>query len=94
MLEVTTESGRKYHVDPENRFWMRIAKTGEHQGGWERIWTLQKGTHFAFPWDSPEGTWEDGLPEVGKFMFVSSKDQWWTSTEVVSIEEIPSEFED
>lgn len=89
MLKVTTETNRVYLIDVEGGFWRRLPKTeGGYAGGWERTWRLEKGTHFAFPWDSPENTWEPGLPEVGKYMFVSAKDVWWTSTLVVSVEEI------
>lgn len=92
MLEVTTESGRKYLIDVEDGFWRRLPKTpGGYPGGWERIWSLQKGTHFAHPFDSPKGTWEDGMPEVGKYMHVGSRDVWWTSTKVASIKEVDNE---
>lgn len=89
MIKVTTKSGRQYLVDVENQFWRRLPKTeGGYTMSWDRLWSLQKGTHFDWPSRSPEGTWEEGLPEVGKFMYVSSRDQWWTTTEVVSIEEV------
>ena len=94
MLEVKTVSGRTYHVDVENQFWKRLPKTeGGYVGGWERIWTLQHGKHFDFPYNSPEGAWTDGLPVVGEFMYIASRDVWWVSTEVASITEIESPFD-
>lgn len=88
MMKVTTKSGRTYLIDKDAGLWQRLGKNGGRDDSWESIWKLQRGTDFNFPWNSPEGTWEDGDPEVGKFMFISCKDYWWTSTEVVSVEEV------
>jgi hypothetical protein len=95
MLEVTTESGRTYHLDVERGFWRRLPKKpGEYSGNWNRIWALRRGVEFNHPHKSAKLTWEDGPPEVGMFMHVSSRDEFWTTTEVVSVEEIPDTFTD
>lgn len=91
MLKVTTETGRQYLIDTEGGFWWRLNKTDGSPGWTQRLWFLKRGTHFGWPHESPEGAWEDGLPEVGKFMYISSKDEWYVSTEVVSVEEVDDE---
>lgn len=93
MKLVTTETGRKYLLDLEGSFWWRLPKMKDgYVGGPERIWSLQHGTHFNFPWNSPEGTWTDGAPVVGEYMFISGKSVWYTSTLVVSIEEVGNDY--
>lgn len=94
MYEVTTETGRQYLIDQERGFFIRKGKNGSLDTDWIKIWQLKAGTHFNWPSQSPEGTWEDGFPEVGKFMYIAGKDVWWVSTEVVSIEELPSSEEE
>lgn len=91
MLKVTTTTGRIYLVDTENQFWMRLNKDGS-KNQWERIWSLQCGTYFSHPWTAPAETWEDGDPVVGKYMHVASRNNWWTTTKVVSIEEVDKNF--
>lgn len=87
---VTTESGRRYEIDHGDMFWRRLPKDGESAwvtGGLERIWTLQSGDVLAFPWNDPTDSFVDvELPVLGKFMFIASRDVWWTSTRVVSVE--------
>ena len=89
MLEVKTETGRTYLLDVEQGFWMRRSKVKGGYESWERLWQLKTGTDLSWPWQAPEGVWQDAeLPEVGKHLFVSSKDTWYVSTLVVSVEEV------
>lgn len=91
MLEVTTESGRKYHIDLEDSMWRRLPKSDrEYMQGWESIWALMRGTEFREPRpDDP--AWTSGMPVVGEYMFISARDFWWTTTKIVSIEEKENE---
>ena len=94
MLRVTTESGRVYEIDREEGFWRRLPKSdAEYPMGWERIWQLKSGDVLAWPWNDDTDSFVD-VPEpvIGKYMFISAKNVWWTSTEVVSIEHVPSPF--
>lgn len=84
MLRFTTATGATYDVDLENSFWRK------REGSWQRLWGApQAGKVKAFPWEAPDD-WFDRLPVEGEHLFVTSRDLWWVSTPVVSIEEIPS----
>lgn len=87
VLDVTTESGRHYWIDTEERLWKRISRSGIPEFT-ESIWALKVGAVLAYPWHAPE-LWQDAdVPVVGKHLFISSRDVWYVSTKVVSIEEV------
>lgn len=82
MLEVITEAGSVYRIDLINRFWRK------NDGPFERLSDLQVGTALCWPVEDPE-SWSDAkMPEVGKHMYIASKDSRWVSTKIVSIEEL------
>jgi hypothetical protein len=84
MLEVTTESGRVYRIDLDESFWFRSPHFVPH-----RIWGLKAGTEKVWPHEKPE-VWEDRMPVVGEHLYVASRDEWWVSNRIVSIE--PCEY--
>jgi hypothetical protein len=89
IIDVVTESGRRYRIDLEGRFWVRIARNGYWEPD-ERIWSLKVGTELAWPWHAPDA-WEDAdQPEVGKHLFLSGKDVWYVSTPVSRIVPVDS----
>lgn len=97
MLRFTTETGRVYDVDLENGFWLRHAKPGGYQGGWERLWEFKAGKADG-PWGLPHeypDQWEDDrAPVVGEHLYVGALNVWHASSLIVSIEELPSPFDD
>lgn len=79
VLEVTTESGSVYRIDTEAGFW---TKNG---GPPERLWDLQVGDTLAWPWNCPTGWSRAKEPEVGKNMYIASRDVQFVSTKVAEI---------
>ena len=78
----------EYMVDVEGRFWMR------NDDGLERIWIFKSAVKpTTLPWDrneTAEAEWVDTeVPKVGTRMYLSSKDTWAISSEVVSVDEKP-----
>lgn len=94
MYRISTRSGRVYEVDTEKNFWRRLPRNGESLwgAGWERLWVIKGGTMEHDDDGAPQYVWHDRLPEVGEMLYVSSRDAWWRSTPVASIEEVPSTF--
>ena len=82
MLEVTTETGSVYRIDLINRFWRK------NDGPFERLSALQVGTTKCWPDEDPESWSTARKPEVGKHMYIASRDSWWVTTKIVSIEEL------
>lgn len=82
MFEVITESGTVYRIDPVNGFWKR------GDGPYERLKDLRIGAVKCHPTDDPKAWFHVSAPEVGKYMFVASRDSWWVTTKVVSVTEI------
>ena len=82
MIRATTETGSVYTVDRENGFWKK------NDGGYERIWDLRVGTTLTHPADDPENWERAQYPEVGKHMFIACRAFWYTTTKIVSIEEL------
>lgn len=89
MLRVETESGRVYDIDVESGFWWRLSKPHMKRGTTHRLWALMRGTHFDYPHKSPKDSWEQGDPVVGKHMYIASRDEWYVTSRVVSIEVLP-----
>lgn len=89
MLDAITESGTVYRIDQEAGFWIRFPKgVPTLSSTTERIWTLKAGTDLCFPWQN-EAAWDEAdTPEVGKHLFISSRDVWYTSQKVVKVVEI------
>ncbi len=84
IIDVTTRSGRHYRIDLDARLWRRISRTGGPEFT-ESLWRLKVGSVLNWPHLVPEA-WRDAkVPEVGKYMYISGKDVWYVSTEVVSI---------
>lgn len=89
IVDAVTESGRVYRIDIDSGLWTRMTRDG-HRDTTERVWGLKVGTLLRTPWDSPE-TWEDAtLPEVGKNLFLTSRDVWYVSTKIVAVNEVPT----
>jgi|SRR5690606_18070451 len=87
VIKATTETGSYYLIDLEDGFWRKVSRNG-CEGGTERLLMIKAGTELCFPWQNPDA-WEDvDYPEVGKHMFISSLNRWWTTTPVVSVEEV------
>lgn len=86
ILDVTTEHGTRYILDFDKQFWIRI-KRG-YMSQINRIWSFKVGTELAFPWNAPDA-WEDAKePELGKHLYVASRDEWYVSTLVTDITEV------
>ena len=84
--KVTTATGSVYLVDYENRFWKKNNEPTE------RLWFLQQSavpaSEIEYPWVNRD-KWEDvEVPEIGKHMYIASRDVWYISTEVVSVEDV------
>ena len=82
MLEVTTETGSVYRIDLINRFWRKNKRP------FERLFSLQVGTVQCWPDEDPESWSTAREPEVGKHMFISSRESCWVSSKVVTIVEL------
>lgn len=80
MLEITTARGRVYRIDQEGSFWFRSPHFDAH-----RIWSLKAGTEKVWPYEKPE-VWEDRMPVVGEHLYIASRDEWYVSNKIVSIE--------
>lgn len=89
-LLVTTEKGTVYKIKPEKGLWKREAHPESHNPSmdhYEQMWSLQIGDEKAQP-DVAARDWPlRDIPEIGKHMFIASKDSWFVSRKVVSIEE-------
>lgn len=86
MQKITTKTGSYYEIKHG-----RWRKNG--QGGWESVWGMQGIDRLNITsWDditNPEATL---VPvQVGLSLYITSRDSWWLSTPVVSIEEFPDE---
>lgn len=82
MLKFTTETGRVYYIDLEGGFWFRSPYFST-----QRLWDIRAGSEKVWPWDKPE-VWEDRVPEVGEHLYIASREVWFVSTLIVSIEEV------
>lgn len=83
MYLVKTTNGRYYKIDLERGFWYRSTHRDNSQswGQTERIWSLRDYYGESVPYD------EINLYDlIGKQMFISSKDVWWVTSPVVSVE--------
>lgn len=87
IIDAITSTGSRYRIDLDRKFWSKIDKYGNrHQT--ESIWELKIGTELKWPWDAPD-SWEFATqPEIGKHLFLASKDVWWASTPIVEILEV------
>lgn len=89
IIDAVTESGRTYRIDLVNGIWCRISKSGYREST-ENIWSIKTGTVLCWPWDNPE-VWEDANePEIGKHLYIASREVWYVSTRIEQINEIPS----
>lgn len=93
MIELVTATGAKYHIDLEHQFWRKISRDGR-VGHWDRLWAIKHSAeHNPYPWE--EGSkWQNGVPAPDEHLFISSRDNWWISTLVVSVEEVESVLTD
>lgn len=83
MKLVTTKSGQKYWFRDD---WGQFRRG---DGFWNHTWSLMcaiEGVRYGPGAGSDE--WFHGEPEIGRRMYVNGRDEWWVSTEVVSIEDI------
>ena len=72
----------EYVIDRDNFWWWRNGYPG-------RIFDFKTALEpEVLPWNDPDGeVWKDArIPEVGKRMYLTSREQWVISTEVVSVE--------
>lgn len=80
--KVTTKSGSVYLIDQERHFWKK------NDDPWERIWQMYCINPEDFlKWNNKEEY--EKLPlQTGKKLYITSRDIWWLSTEIISIEEV------
>lgn len=82
MMVITTESGSRYEIS------RGILHKRDSTGRW--VDSFKVFSMKAVPKDyttmAQLYALENGDPEVGKHLFISGRDSWWLSTEVVSIE--------
>lgn len=93
MIKATTSTGAIYYLPSEGRRLYKV-KNGRIVGGYyDSIWSMKYSTlvageeGFNLPWHSPE-VWKDGLPVVGKHFYVATRNEWWVTTPIVSVEEV------
>lgn len=93
IIDVTTKSGAIYRIDFDRGFWHKRREYDEgifYEVHMEKIWFLKVGTNLTTPWQD-EYSWASAeRPEVGKHMYISSRDVWYVSTLVADISEVPN----
>jgi hypothetical protein len=90
-IKITTKSGSSYIIDDgyfakNNTEWHSVHDLfffNLEDLGIVRNWP----EFFAYSKDMPK-TFE---PEVGKHMYISGRDVWWISTEIVGVEEVSND---
>lgn len=80
-IVVTTASGREYWLDLDHLFWRRSSDPIE------RLVDLQVGTRLVWPWQDPESWTAADRPEIGKHLYIASREVWYVTTTVVGIRE-------
>lgn len=91
-IKVTTETGSYYHIDTDRRVWSKNHYDHHHMIGFWRAGSYEDRTLAL----ANKGTWHDiDFPEVGKCMYIHGRgiNDWYISTEVVSIEEDPEDWD-
>lgn len=95
IYDVITRTGAIYRIDLGDGFWSKHRYREDAVGKYyyteihmEKIWQMKVGTTLTFPWDDPENWYDAQMPEVGKHLYLSAKDIWYTSTEVQHIVEV------
>lgn len=85
---VVTETGTTYIFRGG-----RVNRNGVHSATFT-VYDMKVAKHADVsnvPWLAPE-EWETNYtPRVGRRMFVAGKDEWWTSSNVVSVTYVPYE---
>ena len=86
MQKITTKTGSYYEIKQG-----RWRKNG--RGGWQSVWGMQGLDRLNVKsWADITSTEGRLIPvQVGLSMYISSADEWWISTPVMSIEEFPDE---
>lgn len=83
--EVITASGSKYYVNPTEGWW-RYGLWGK-----ESLWSFMHNRvehELELPWNNRDH-WENvDKPEVGKLMYLASRDYWRISTAVVEVRQV------
>lgn len=90
-IKITTKSGSYYTIDrgyfAKNKTeWHSIQELYFFDLG--DIGIIRYWTEFFAKAKDMEKTYE---PEVGKYMYISGRDVWWISTEIVSVEELSND---
>ena len=87
MYKITTSTGSVYQVDTDQGLWKK------NDDPWERIWALNAVSPDLFGKgltrdEILEQSTQDTIPQPGEHLYVASRDVWWMSTSVTSVEEI------
>ena len=89
MFRVTTLSGSVYEIDVDGAFFRKLGPRA--QDGWQRLWTFQSAPADGLK-PHLDREWRDVVePVVGEYMFLGSRDLWWSSTPVTKIERVVKE---
>lgn len=86
---ITTETGSTYTIRDE-AWWIK-----NDDPYWERVWWAycindeDFGSHLSYMADIPHLE-----IQIGKILYIGSKDRWWTSSYITKIEEIEHDTTD
>ena len=90
-MRIRTETGSYYDINLDVGFWSKNS-TGR-QSLWEYAavpyWQDKRSEVMStglVEWSRKHGRMFD-LPSVGECLYIMSRDEWWLSTRVISIEE-------
>ena len=93
ITKATTTTGAVYLLVSDSRRLVKI-KHGRIVGGnYDSILNSKVSDHllgseeFRLPWNEPS-LWVGSLPVVGKTYYVSTRNEWWITTPIVSVENI------
>lgn len=89
IYEAVTETGARYRIDPENRFWLKVSRDGV-VGSTEKLADLQVGLSKSTPWHNPEDWTKAEVPVVDRHLYVGALRVWHVSTLVVEVNEVDS----
>lgn len=93
MIKATTKNGSIYLLVSDSQRLVKIKHGRVVGGAYDSILNSKVSDHllgsdeFRLPWNEPD-LWTDSLPVVGKTYYVSTRNEWWITTPIVSVENI------
>lgn len=90
MIKVKTRSGSVYKIDLENGLWMKYYHEEPYYSAPLSIKEIMVGEKLISPYVDPD-VWTVGELAEGLHLFISSHDEWWVSTKIVSIEHLTAD---